>query len=72
MEVRTAALDSEQELERLKAEFDEKLRDTENDHNGRIKQLVKEFRLQMAQKEKEFQSSYNEVLGMLLLCVVTM
>jgi len=72
VEVRTAALDSEQELERLKAEFDEKLRDTENDHNARIKQLVKEFRLQMAQKEKEFQSSYNEVLGMSRSIVFTM
>ena len=63
VEVRTAALDSEQELERLKAEYDEKLRDTEAEHNSRIKQLVKEFRLQMAQKEKEFQTNYNEVLG---------
>ena len=64
VEVRTAALDSEQELERLKAEYDEKLRDTETEHGARIKQFVKEFRLQMAQKEKEFQTSYNEVLGM--------
>ena len=63
VEVRTAALDNEQELDRLKAEFDEKLRDTENEHNAKIKQLVKEFRLQMAHKEKEFQSNYNEVLG---------
>ena len=64
VEVRTAALDNEQELDRLKAEFDEKQRDTENEHNAQIKQLVKEFRLQMAQKEKEFQSNYSEVLGM--------
>jgi len=61
--VRTAALDSEQELERMKSEYEEKLRDTETDHSGRIKQLVKEFRLQMAQKEKDFQTNYNEVLG---------
>ena len=65
MEIRTAAQDSEQELDRLKTEYEEKLCDMKAEHYAQIKQLVKEFQHQKAQKEDEFQSSYNELLGML-------
>jgi len=63
VEMRTAALNSDQELERLRSEYEEKKRGSDEEQNARIKQLVKEFQLQMAKKEKEFQSNYNEVLG---------
>lgn len=52
----------EEELEKMKKHYEELLQDTENDHNGKIKELVKEFNKTMVDKEKEFEKTFSNAL----------
>jgi chromosome segregation ATPase len=63
VDAQTAKLRMERELEKLKSEYKEKLKDTENDHNSKIKQLLKEFSIQLAEKDHEHVTNCNEILG---------
>ena len=57
-------MENEKEITRLKSEYDERLKDMENDQASKIKQLVKEFNLELAEKEKSFQESFSEAAGL--------
>jgi chromosome segregation ATPase len=63
VDTQAAKLRLEHELEKLKSEYSEKFKDAENDHNAKIKQLLKEFTIQLAEKENEHVTSCNEILG---------
>lgn len=53
----------EEELARMKLEYEEKFEDMENAHAMMLKQVIREHTVIAADKEKEFQRAFSEVLG---------
>ena len=47
----------------LQSEYDGRIDELEEDHKSRVKQLVKEFNLKMAEKEQEFQDTFSDAMG---------
>ena len=58
-----AAMVDGAELQRLRHEYDERMRDVQDDHVTRVKQLAKELQAQMDAKERDFQETLNAALG---------
>ena len=63
VDMKTQRLELDAELERVLKEAKEHSEDQGNDHGVKIKQLVKEFNLKFAVKEREFQETFSNALG---------
>ncbi|XP_074659132.1 uncharacterized protein LOC141911926 isoform X2 [Tubulanus polymorphus] len=60
VDMRTLKLEHENEVDAMRRNYEDRIEDSETMTNSRLKQLVKEFNLKMAEKEKEFQSVFGQ------------
>ena len=61
---RSLTAEHEQEMSRMKTEFETRLEELESEHKGQIKQLIKEFNSKVSEKDREFQETFGEAVGM--------
>ena len=47
----------------MKNEYDNKIQEIQDDQNMKIKQLIKEFNGQLAEKDRDFQDTFSKAVG---------
>ena len=55
-------------LFRLKKEYSDEMNEREEDNSAKIKHLLKEFQVKLAEKEKEYQDQFVSSIGRHSLC----
>ena len=60
---RNSEMERDTDLGRMRDEYEARIQDTEGDHGSKVKQLLKTFNVKMTEKEKEFQDTYDTIMG---------
>ena len=67
---RNSEMEKDADLGRMRDEYETRIQDTEADHGSKVKQLLKSFNVKMTEKDKEFQDTYDTIMGRCLVCVI--
>ena len=60
---RNSEMERENDLGRIRDEYEVRIQDMEGDHGSKVKQLLKTFNVKMTEKDKEFQDTYDTIMG---------
>ncbi len=63
VDIKTLKLEHQRELEVMKTEFENHIEDLENETKQTMKQILKEYNLRMAEKDREFQDTFTNAFG---------